>query len=101
MSDKKLISFRIDSDIVDWFKKSGRYQTRMREVLREYVDNAKLKSAHSIGRAQELYRKYHAQCFWHYKKDLIIDENNFHLVIEGLRKYGGREGYLLADELCQ
>jgi uncharacterized protein (DUF4415 family) len=35
---KKLISLRIDADIVDWFKKRGAgYQTRMNAVLRAFV----------------------------------------------------------------
>src|ERR1700722_2763967 len=37
---KKDIHIRIDSDILDWFKKSGRgYQTKMNNVLRAFVQN--------------------------------------------------------------
>ncbi len=35
---KKLLSLRLDSDIVDWFKSKGPgYQTRINAVLRAYV----------------------------------------------------------------
>ena len=35
---KKLLSLRLDSDIVDWFKKQGPgYQTRINAVLRAFV----------------------------------------------------------------
>ena len=35
---KKLISLRIDGDVIDFFKNSGaRYQARMNAVLRSYV----------------------------------------------------------------
>jgi uncharacterized protein (DUF4415 family) len=35
---KKLLSVRLDPDVVDWFKAQGRgYQTRMNAVLRAYV----------------------------------------------------------------
>ncbi len=35
---KQLVSLRIDSDILDWFKRQGRgYQTRINAVLRAYV----------------------------------------------------------------
>ena len=35
---KKLISLRIDGDVIDFFKHSGaRYQARMNAVLRSYV----------------------------------------------------------------
>jgi len=36
---KKLISLRIDEDVVDWFRKTGKgYQSRINAVLRSYVD---------------------------------------------------------------
>jgi uncharacterized protein (DUF4415 family) len=36
---KKQITLRIDSDIIDFFKHSGkRYQTRINAILRAYVD---------------------------------------------------------------
>lgn len=35
---KKQITMRLDEDILDWFKASGKgYQTRMNAVLRAYV----------------------------------------------------------------
>ncbi|TPV98409.1 MAG: hypothetical protein USCAAHI_02146 [Beijerinckiaceae bacterium] len=35
---KKLLSLRLDSDVVDWFKKQGPgYQTRINAVLRAFV----------------------------------------------------------------
>ena len=38
---KRLISLRIDGDIVDWFRGQGRgYQTRINGVLRAYVRHA-------------------------------------------------------------
>jgi uncharacterized protein (DUF4415 family) len=36
---KKLISLRIDEDVIEFFKQSGnRYQTRINAVLRSYVN---------------------------------------------------------------
>ena len=35
---KQLLSVRLDADLIDWFKASGRgYQTRINAALREYV----------------------------------------------------------------
>jgi uncharacterized protein (DUF4415 family) len=35
---KQLISLRIDTDILDWFKQQGKgYQTRINAILRAYV----------------------------------------------------------------
>ena len=39
---KKLLSVRIDNDVVDWFKAQGKgYQTRINAVLREYMEHHK------------------------------------------------------------
>ena len=39
---KKHINIRIDNDVLDWFKATGRgYQTRINNVLRAYVDSRK------------------------------------------------------------
>ena len=36
---KQLLSLRVDSDVLDWFKGNGKgYQTRINAVLRRYVD---------------------------------------------------------------
>ena len=38
---KKLLSLRIDADVVDWFKERGPgYQTRINAVLRAFVEQA-------------------------------------------------------------
>ena len=35
---KRLVSLRIDSDVLDWFKRRGKgYQTRINAILRAYV----------------------------------------------------------------
>ena len=36
---KQLISLRIDDDVINWFRCSGKnYQTRMNAVLRSYME---------------------------------------------------------------
>ena len=36
---KRLISLRLDNDIIDWFKDQGpNYQTRMNQLLRTYME---------------------------------------------------------------
>jgi uncharacterized protein (DUF4415 family) len=36
---KRLISLRLDNDVIDWFKSQGmNYQTRMNLVLRSYME---------------------------------------------------------------
>lgn len=39
-SAKRLLSLRLDGDVVDWFKSQGSgYQTRMNAVLRAFMDH--------------------------------------------------------------
>lgn len=73
----------------------------MHEVLERHVDEQRALANHKAGRAQELFKRYYAQCFWHLDPSLQITPQNISLVIEGLRKYGGRTGFTLAEELCQ
>jgi uncharacterized protein (DUF4415 family) len=45
-TSKKMLSLRLDSDILDWFKQQGPgYQTRINAVLRAYADQAKKRRA--------------------------------------------------------
>jgi hypothetical protein len=100
---KKAISMRVDPQLLAWYRKKRPrgYQTLMHAVLKAYVEEQTRREAWIAGRAQEFFRRFHAQCFWHYDPDLEIDADNIRLVIDGLRKFGGREGFLLAEELCR
>jgi hypothetical protein len=46
-----------------------------------------------------LYREYQARCFWHCRRDLVITEDLLPVVVNGLRKHGGRRGFILAAKL--
>ena len=49
--------------------------------------------------ANQLYREYHAQCFWHSPRDLVITEDLIPFVVQGLRKHGGRRGFMRSGQL--
>jgi hypothetical protein len=49
--------------------------------------------------ANRLYREYHTRCFWHCPRDLLITEELVPLVVLGLRKHGGRRGFILSGRL--
>jgi hypothetical protein len=102
MSSRKSISIRVDPDTLQWFRdqRPRGYQTLINMVLNDFVKEQRLLASRRAGRAQELFRQFHARCFWHYKSDLEITSENMHLVIDGLKKYGGREGTKHAEELC-
>lgn len=43
---KKQLTLRIDTDVVDWYKKQGRgYQTRINSLLRAYMEEHQRKTA--------------------------------------------------------
>jgi len=62
--------------------------------------STELKMAEKLDLARRLYRQFYAQCFWYLRPDLEVNEDNLPIVIKGLRKHGGRRGFLLADKLC-
>jgi hypothetical protein len=49
--------------------------------------------------ARELFRRFHAQCFWHSPRDLEISEDLIPFVAKGLRAHGGHLGFALAGKL--
>jgi hypothetical protein len=49
--------------------------------------------------ANQLFREFHALCFWHSPRDLIITDDLIPFVAKGLRTNGGRRGFLLAAKL--
>lgn len=49
--------------------------------------------------ARELYRRYHALCFWYSPSDLEITDDLIPLVAKGLRENGGHSGFALAGKL--
>lgn len=51
--------------------------------------------------AQRAYQDFYAQCFWSYRRDLKITEEDIPFVIRELRLNGGHKGYRIVAELCQ
>lgn len=51
--------------------------------------------------ARLAFRKYHAQCFWFLRPDMPLTIADIPEVVRGLRQNGGRQGFLLAANLCR
>ena len=101
-STKVPVYIKLDSIVLDWFKVGGRgYQERINLLLKEYVEEVLSFQSLQLETAQQLFDKYYTQCFWHMKKHFEIKTEHFPLIIEGLKKYGGRDGYLESRKLCQ
>jgi hypothetical protein len=98
---KTPISIRLETDLIDWFKQVAPrgYQVMIQDVLRDYRRAREQREQNILGRAQQIFTQYHAKCFWHLRKDLIITVENLSMIQIGLRKYGGLEGLRLAAEL--
>lgn len=103
MSKKIPISLRINPSTLEWLKaaRPRGYQTLINELLDDYVSERRRLEEHRLGRAQEIFKQFYAQCFWHYRKDLKVTKENLPLILDGLKKHGGTKGMLLAEELCQ
>jgi hypothetical protein len=117
-ADKKVpVYIKLDPSVVSYFKSQGRgYQTRINDILTEYVA---LAQSDRLGQAiaggvstsapseeeraligQQLFKRYYAQCFWHLRPDLEVTVKLLPLIAQGLRRHGGREGFMEAKKLC-
>lgn len=51
--------------------------------------------------AQRAFRDFRAQCFWYMREDMKVKLVDVPEIVRGLRKDGGRRGFLIADRLCR
>ncbi len=51
--------------------------------------------------ARQAFLRHHAQCFWYLRADLEITAKDLPMIADGLRRNGGRDGFLLAEQLCR
>ena len=51
--------------------------------------------------ARKAFKDFHAQCFWSYRHDAVINEADIPWVIRELRHYGGAKGYRAVAEICR
>lgn len=54
-----------------------------------------------VREAGRAFREFHAQCFWHLRKDMKVTLDDLPEIVRGLRQNGGRRGFLLAARLCR
>jgi hypothetical protein len=66
----------------------------MNRVVNELSDAEKLELA------RQAWREFHAQCFWFMRDDLELGPQDLPAIAHGLRQNGGRQGFLLAAQLC-
>ena len=54
-----------------------------------------------VREARRAFRAFHAQCFWYLRPDLQVSLDDVPEIVRGLRRNGGRKGFLVAARLCR
>lgn len=54
-----------------------------------------------VREARRAFRRFHANCFWSYRPDLVISAGDVKWVAEQLMRHGGREAWRIANMLCR
>ena len=54
-----------------------------------------------VREARRAFREFHAQCFWYLRPDLQVSLDDVPEIVRGLRRNGGRRGFLVAARLCR
>ena len=49
--------------------------------------------------ARRAFKEFYAQCFWSYRRDWLVEEEDIPWLIEELRLNGGHKGYRMATAL--
>ena len=51
--------------------------------------------------ARKAFREFYGQCFWSYRRDTEITEEDIPWVVRELRLNGGHRGYRVVGEICR
>ncbi len=51
--------------------------------------------------ARKAFKEFYAQCFWSYREDAEITDEDIPWVLRELRLNGGHRGYRVAGEICR
>ena len=54
-----------------------------------------------VREAKKAFAMFRTQCFWYLAEDMKITVEDVPEIARGLRKNGGRRGFLLASKLCR
>jgi hypothetical protein len=68
---------------------------------RRTLDPEAARAMVKVREARRAYRRFHLQCFWSYRSDLVIRAEDVPWVAEQLMKHGNRSAWLVAARLCR
>ncbi len=86
------------SNISEYLARIGRKGGRK---SRRVLSSADAREMVRVREARRAFKTFHAQCFWHMRTDMLVTREDIPEIIRGLRKNGGRRGFLVAAKLCQ
>ena len=55
--------------------------------------------ARRVELARRAFKEFYAQCFWSYRRDWQVEEEDIPWLVEELRLNGGHKGYRMATQL--
>jgi hypothetical protein len=68
---------------------------------RRTLDSATARDMVRVREARRAFRRFHASCFWSYRRDLIITRDDVRWVAEQLMKHGNRDAWRIGARLCR
>ena len=68
---------------------------------RRVLSSADARDMVRVREARRAFREFHAQCFWYLRPDLPVSLDDIPEIVRGLRRNGGRKGFLVAARLCR
>ena len=66
---------------------------------RRALSSADARDMVRVREARRAFREFHAQCFWYLRPDLRVSLDDVPEIVRGLRRNGGRKGFLAAARL--
>lgn len=88
----------MDDAVREYLSKIGRRGGRK---SRRTLDPETARDMVRVREARRAYRRFHALCFWSYRKDLEIGLDDVEWVAETLMKHGSREAWRVGRNLCR
>ncbi len=90
--------YRMDDAVRQYLSTIGRRGGRK---SRRTLDPETARDMVRVREARRAYRRFHALCFWSYRKDLEISLDDVAWVAETLMKHGNREAWRIGRKLCR
>lgn len=87
----------MDKSVKTYLSQIGR---RGGKVSKRQLSTATARQMVVVREAGRAFRKFHAQCFWSFRRDRKITVSDVPWVVEQLLKNGNRETLEVASRLC-